>query len=68
VGTSLTPEFWERFVLLLFAAMGLTFALAALFDELALRWINRHTHRPPTAPRPTPPRTGTTDHRTSVPC
>ncbi|MFF5497372.1 hypothetical protein [Streptomyces aquilus] len=68
MGTSLTPEFWERFILLLFAAMGLTFALAALFDELWLRRVNRRTHRPPTEPRHTPPRTGRTDHRTSVSC
>ncbi|KUN24861.1 hypothetical protein AQJ23_19340 [Streptomyces antibioticus] len=68
MGTSLTPEFWARFTLLLFAAMGLTFALTALFDELALRRINRRAHRPPTAPRPTPSRTGTTDRRTSVSC
>ncbi|WP_329331804.1 hypothetical protein OG866_03120 [Streptomyces sp. NBC_00663] len=68
MGTSLTPEFWERFTLLLFAAMGLTFALAAFFDELALRRINRRAHRPPTGPEQTPPRVRSTDHRTSVSC
>ncbi|MFJ8632388.1 hypothetical protein [Streptomyces sp. NPDC093568] len=49
MGTSLTPEFWERFTLLLFAAMGVTFALAALFDTLALRRQNRRAHRTETA-------------------
>ncbi|WP_260859851.1 hypothetical protein [Streptomyces cupreus] len=31
------PEFWERFALLLFVAMGVTFVLTTLFDTLALR-------------------------------
>ncbi len=66
VGTSLTPEFWERFVLLLFVAMGVTFALTMLFDALALRWLNRRGHRPPTRPTPAPDRFETKDHRTSV--
>ncbi|WP_155056043.1 hypothetical protein [Streptomyces blattellae] len=66
MGTSLTPEFWERFVLLLFVAMGVTFALTMLFDALALRWLNRRGHRPPTRPTPAPDRFETKDHRTSV--
>ncbi|MDC0765366.1 hypothetical protein [Streptomyces sp. HD] len=72
MGTSLTPEFWERFTLLLFAAMGVTFGLAALFDWLALRRQSRRAHRLPTEPTqpalPTgvPHRPDTADHRTSV--
>jgi hypothetical protein len=53
VGTSLTPEFWERFVLLLFAAMGVTIVLTAFFDALALRTARRRAQmptQPPTAP------------------
>ncbi|MCZ4602756.1 hypothetical protein O3S80_03005 [Streptomyces sp. Lzd4kr] len=68
MGTSLTPEFWERFTLLLFAAMGVTFALAALFDTLALRRQNRRAHLPSVPPRPAPHRTETPDHHPSVRC
>ncbi|MFI6010117.1 hypothetical protein ACIBAG_15080 [Streptomyces sp. NPDC051243] len=69
MGTSLTPEFWERFALLLIAATAVTFVLAALFDALALRRQLRHTHRPPIEPVAPPraphrPRNG--NHRTSV--
>ncbi|WP_405577210.1 hypothetical protein [Streptomyces sp. NBC_01092] len=69
MGTSLTPEFWERFALLLFAATGVAFALAALFDSLALRRQNRRAHRPPiksVKPTRAPHRPGTGDHRPSV--
>ncbi|AZQ39480.1 hypothetical protein EJ357_43660 [Streptomyces cyaneochromogenes] len=68
MGTSLTPEFWERFTLLLFVAMGVTFALAALFDALALRRLNRRAHRPAASPTRAPHRTETADHRPSVRC
>ncbi|MDF3147707.1 MULTISPECIES: hypothetical protein [unclassified Streptomyces] len=68
MGTSLTPEFWERFTLLLFAAMGVTFALAALFDALALRRQNRRAHRPPVLQTPGPQRPKTADHRPSIRC
>ncbi|WP_432193170.1 hypothetical protein [Streptomyces sp. bgisy027] len=68
MGTSLTPEFWERFTLLLFAAMGITFALAALFDALALRRQNRPAHRPSVPPTRAPHGTETADHRPSVHC
>ncbi|CCK32492.1 putative membrane protein [Streptomyces davaonensis JCM 4913] len=50
MGTSLTPEFWERFTLLLFAAMGVTFVLTALFDALALRRTIRRTRKIPALP------------------
>ncbi|MBD0842082.1 MULTISPECIES: hypothetical protein [unclassified Streptomyces] len=68
MGTSLTPEFWERFALLLFAAMGVTFALAALFDALALRHQVRRAQRTPAVPARAPHRPETVDHRTSVNC
>ncbi len=47
VGTSLTAEFWERFTLLLLAAIGVSACLTALFDALALRRANRRAHQPP---------------------
>ncbi|WP_329272313.1 hypothetical protein OIE43_43550 [Streptomyces pseudovenezuelae] len=50
MGTSLTPEFWERFILLLFAAMGVTIVLTAFFDALALRVARRRAQMPPTPP------------------
>ncbi|WP_329267815.1 hypothetical protein [Streptomyces sp. NBC_01451] len=58
MGTSLTPEFWERFAVLLVLAMGMTAVLAAVFDEFAVRLLRRRSPRPPTpAPhRPTPVR------------
>ncbi|MER5436451.1 hypothetical protein [Streptomyces sp. NPDC002588] len=56
MGTSLTPEFWERFAVLLVLAAGLTCVLAAAFDGLAVRLLSRRAHRaphrPPTAHRP----------------
>ena len=45
MGTSLTPEFWERFAVLLVAAMGVTFALTAAMDALALRVARRCARR-----------------------
>ncbi|MCD7442336.1 hypothetical protein K4B79_29475 [Streptomyces lincolnensis] len=47
MGTSPALEFWERFVLLLFAAMGTGFVLTAFLDALRLRRANRRAHRPP---------------------
>ncbi|MFI5553558.1 hypothetical protein [Streptomyces sp. NPDC051738] len=69
MGTSLTREFWERLAFLLVASTGVAFALAALFDSLALRRQNRRAHRPPIKPvKPirAPHRPGTEDHRPSV--
>jgi len=63
VGTSLTPEFWERFAVLLVAAMGVTFVLTAAFDALAVRLLSRRVHRPPA---PTPYRPEHAGHRPSV--
>lgn len=68
MGTSLTAEFWERFALLLFAATGVTFALTALFDTLALRRTLRRARRTPATPGTPPHRPRRTGHRPSVPC
>ncbi|MFF7648037.1 hypothetical protein [Streptomyces canus] len=67
MGTSLTPEFWERFVLLLFAAMGVTIVLTALFDALALRIARRRAQMPPAPPPAQAPlRSVETGRRTPV--
>ncbi|MCD7442304.1 hypothetical protein K4B79_29295 [Streptomyces lincolnensis] len=66
MGTSLTPEFWDRFVVLLVVAAAMTVVLAALLDTLAVRIARRRGHRP-SAPPPTarlPHRPAGTDHRT----
>ncbi|KPI07479.1 hypothetical protein OK074_0189 [Actinobacteria bacterium OK074] len=63
MGTSLTPEFWQLFALLLVAAMGVTFVLTAALDALAVRLLRRHVRRPPVWD---PPRPTATDHRASV--
>ncbi|MFI2435888.1 hypothetical protein [Streptomyces sp. NPDC018693] len=77
MGTSLTPEFWERFTALLFAAMGVTFVLTAALDALALRAARRRAAAPspppspPAPPRPPAPRPHLptpSDRRPSVPC
>ncbi|WP_416981350.1 hypothetical protein [Streptomyces sp. T028] len=64
MGTSLTPEFWERFAVLFVLAAGLTCVLTAVFDDLAVRVLRRRAHRP-TLPR-TPYRPQRSDHRVSV--
>jgi hypothetical protein len=48
VGTSLTPEFWTMFAVLLVAAMGVTFVATATLDALAVRLLRRHVHSAPT--------------------
>ncbi|MGY4742233.1 hypothetical protein [Streptomyces sp. ATMOS53] len=65
LGTSFTPEFWERFVVLLVLAMGLTCVLAAAFDSLAVRLLHR---RIPKALPQAPHRPVRKEHRTSVHC
>ncbi|MEU9733888.1 hypothetical protein [Streptomyces sp. NPDC048002] len=47
MGTSLTPEFWERFALLLCVAVAVTVALVALLDGPVLRRWVRRSHRAP---------------------
>ncbi|MFJ8112004.1 hypothetical protein [Streptomyces sp. NPDC096132] len=65
MGTSLTPEFWERFAVLLALGAGLTCVLAAWFDDFAVRLLRRRVHRtPPQAP--TPRRPERHSHRVSV--
>lgn len=63
MGTSLTPEFWERFAVLFVAAVGVTVVLTAAFDALAVRLLSRRAHKPPT---PTPYRPLHAGHRPSV--
>jgi hypothetical protein len=46
VDTSLTPEFWERFAVLLVAATAVTFVLTATLDAITLRRLRR-AHRQP---------------------
>ncbi|MFI6402282.1 hypothetical protein [Streptomyces sp. NPDC050548] len=48
MGTSLTPQFWQLFAVLLVAATGVTFVLTAVFDALALRLLHRRGRRTPT--------------------
>ncbi|WP_328437203.1 hypothetical protein OG828_07355 [Streptomyces sp. NBC_00457] len=48
MGTSLTPEFWGRFAVLLVAAMGVTFILTAVLDAWAVRLLHRRVRGAPT--------------------
>lgn len=45
MGTSLTPEVWERFAVLLVVAIGVTCVLTASFDGLAVRLLRRRVRR-----------------------
>ncbi|MHC5907966.1 hypothetical protein ACVNF4_29360 [Streptomyces sp. S6] len=54
MGTSLTPEFWERFTVLLVVATAVTVVLGAALDTLAVRLLRHRTHG--TATRQTPHR------------
>jgi hypothetical protein len=45
VGTSLTPEFWRLFAVLLVSSMAATFVLSAALDALALRAQRRRIRR-----------------------
>jgi hypothetical protein len=51
VGTSLTPEFWRLFAVLLVASMAVTFVLSAALDALVVRAQRRHIRRRQTAAR-----------------
>jgi hypothetical protein len=47
MGTSLTPEFWRLFAVLLVIATAVTFVLSATLDALVLRWQrHRASQRP----------------------
>jgi hypothetical protein len=61
VGTTLTPEFWERFTVLLLAAALVTFALSAALDALVVRMQLRRARKAeaPTHARPAPPQSRT---------
>ncbi|UIX34172.1 hypothetical protein [Streptomyces sp. GQFP] len=63
MGTSLTPEFWQLFTVLLVAAIGVTVVLTATLDALAVRLLSRRAHKLPT---PTPHRPEHAGHRPSV--
>jgi hypothetical protein len=63
VGTSLTPEFWERFSVLLIAAIGLTCVLTASFDALAVRLLRRRVR---TQSQQTGAASTVAEHRASV--
>ncbi|MEX1659296.1 hypothetical protein [Streptomyces pseudovenezuelae] len=45
MGTSLTPEFWRQFAVLLVTATVVTFVLSAALDELYLRRQRRRAAR-----------------------
>ncbi|MFJ9535897.1 hypothetical protein ACIRPX_01365 [Streptomyces sp. NPDC101225] len=45
MGTSLTPEFWRQFAVLLVIAMAVTFVLSAALDALYLRRQQRRAER-----------------------
>ncbi|MET7451950.1 hypothetical protein ABZT03_08665 [Streptomyces sp. NPDC005574] len=47
MGTSLTPEFWERFAVLLVPAAGITCVLTAVLDDVAVRLLGRGEPRTP---------------------
>ncbi|MFG2023894.1 hypothetical protein [Streptomyces sp. NPDC048825] len=49
MGTSLTPEFWRLFAILLVISMAVTYVLSAALDALALRAQRRRSRRRPTA-------------------
>ncbi|MEU2337947.1 hypothetical protein ABZ608_30955 [Streptomyces sp. NPDC013172] len=66
MGTSLTPEFWERFAVLLVLALGVTCVLAAFFDDLVVRLQSRRAHRRPPAHQPVRHRAVREDRRTAV--
>ncbi|GAA5028655.1 hypothetical protein [Streptomyces siamensis] len=45
MGTSLTPDFWKSFALLLAIAMAATFVVSAALDALVLRLRQRRRQR-----------------------
>ncbi|MDX3748225.1 hypothetical protein [Streptomyces sp. AK08-02] len=49
MGTTLTPDFWKLFAVLLVIAMAVTFVVSAMLDALALRMLRRRAAhcRPP---------------------
>ncbi|WP_217184813.1 hypothetical protein [Streptomyces sp. AC495_CC817] len=49
MGTSLTPDFWRLFAVLLAVSATLTFVLSAVLDALYVRRLRRRRDRQPTA-------------------
>ena len=45
MGTSLTPDYWRQFAVLLVIAMAVTFVLSAVLDALYLRSQQRRAAR-----------------------
>ncbi|MCX4672373.1 hypothetical protein OG453_37910 [Streptomyces sp. NBC_01381] len=43
MGTTLTPDFWRLFAVLLVSAMAVTFVVSAALDALVLRLQRRRT-------------------------
>ncbi|MEV6944367.1 hypothetical protein AB0N07_20640 [Streptomyces sp. NPDC051172] len=68
MGTSLTPEFWRQFAVLLVTAMAVTFVLSAALDALVLRAQQRRAARRPSDTGTSAPTgmTGTTARRPVV--
>ena len=66
MGTSLTPEFWERFAVLLVLAAGLTCVLAVVFDGLVDRLLGPRSPGTPSHMPHLPARKA--NHRTSAHC
>nr|WSY51046.1 hypothetical protein OG999_13600 [Streptomyces sp. NBC_00886] len=51
MGTTLTPEFWRQFAVLLVTATAATFVISAALDALVLRMrAHRTPQRPPVTP------------------
>ena len=53
MGTSLTPEFWRLFAVLLVTSMAVTFVLSAALDALVVKAQLRRMRRRQTATRTT---------------
>ncbi|WP_043259932.1 hypothetical protein [Streptomyces hokutonensis] len=51
MGTTLTPEFWRQFAVLLVMATALTVVAGAALDALVLRMRARRTSQRPSAAR-----------------
>ncbi|MEE1759207.1 hypothetical protein [Streptomyces sp. SP18BB07] len=49
MGTSLTPDFWRLFAVLLLLSATLTFVLSTVLDALYVRRLRRQQDRRPTA-------------------
>lgn len=62
MGTSLTPDFWKLFGVLLVISMAVTFVMSAALDTLVVRLQVRRRQR-----RQTDDRTATTPHRVDQP-